>query len=465
MRRYDIVFPILPLIAVVLVIFLFLFFLHRSQMPGFSPAALSESTAVVKNPYQGFYRIFRYELSDETSLPGDTVQPHPYALALLEINLRAYRQGDISAAGLTGLEAILEQWAQSGAQVMLRFVYDWDGMAKATEPEDLTVILNHMDQVSRVVNRYNDSVYLMQGVFIGNWGEMHSSYFADDRSIKTLMTHLHQVIAPSIYLSVRTPAQWRMVTGMKDVTANVQEQSSLAGRLGLFNDGMLGSATDLGTYGDTPRRAELSRKGTREEELAFQNRLCQHVPNGGEVVGNTEYSDLPAAVQTLKTTHVSYLNAYYDRTVLEKWQRASWEGDDAFRGCDGLTYVQAHLGYRFTVRDAALQSQGFLRPRLRLQVSLENTGFGNALRPFSAVFLLRDTQTGEVRTVPIQFDLRELKSGQTQTLTAVLPCTELPRNTCELFLSVTDTATGAQIALANTTYFDGSGVLLGRLEQ
>lgn len=460
MRRYDIILLILPLIAVVLVIFLF--FLHRSQMPGFSPAALSESTEPLKNPYQGFYRIFRYDLSDETALPEDTARNDPYTLALLEINLRAYREGDISAAGLARLEAILEQWAQSGTQILLRFVYDWDGMAKATEPESLTVILNHMDQVSRVVNHYADSVYLMQGVFIGNWGEMHSSYFDDDRSVKTLMTHLHSVIDPSIYLSVRTPAQWRMVTGLRDVTANAQ--SSLARRLGLFNDGMLGSATDLGTYGDTPRGAALSRKGTREEELSFQNRICQYVPNGGEVVGNTAYSDLPVAVQTMRTTHVSYLDADYDRTVLDKWQRASWERDDAFRGCDGLTYVQAHLGYRFTARACALQRQGMLRPRLRFQVSLENTGFSNALRPFSAAFLLRDSQTGEVQTVPIQFDLRELKSGQTRTLTAEIPFAELPGNPCELYLSVTDAATGGQIALANTTYADGTGVLLGRLE-
>lgn len=464
MRRHDIIFLILPLIAVILVIVLFLFFLHRSQMPGFSPAALSESTALLKNPYQGFYRIFRYELSDGASLPGEDVQNYPHSLALLEINLRAYRQGDISAAGLTGLEGILEQWAQSDARIILRFVYDWDGIAKASEPESLSIILSHMDQVSQVVNRHADSVYLMQGVFIGNWGEMHGSYFADDRSINTLIAHLHQVIAPSIYLSVRTPAQWRMVTGMKDAPANAPEQTSLAGRLGLFNDGMLGSATDLGTYGDTARGAALSRKGTREEELAFQNRLCQYVPNGGEVVGNTGYSDLPAAVQALRTTHVSYLNADYDRAALEKWQRASWAGADAFHGCDGLTYVQAHLGYRFTARDAALHRQGFLQPRLGLQVSLENTGFGNALRPFTAAFLFRDSQTGEVLTFPIQFDLRELKSGQTQTLTAVIPFTELPRTTGELFLSVTDTATGKQIALANTTYFDGTGVLLGRLE-
>lgn len=460
MRRYDIFFLILPMFAVILV--LFLLFLQRSQMPAFSPAALSESTEPLKNPYQGFYRIFRYDLSDETFSPEDIGRNDPYTLALLEINLRAYGEGHISAAGLARLEAILEHWAQSGTQILLRFVYDWDGMAKATEPESLTVILNHMDQVSRVVNRYAASVYLMQGVFIGNWGEMHGSYFDDDRSIKTLMTHLHQVIDPAIYLSVRTPAQWRMVTGLRDVPTNAQ--SSLAGRLGLFNDGMLGSATDLGTYGDTPRGAEGSRKGTREEELAFQNRLCQYVPNGGEVVGNTAYSDLSAAVQTLKTTHVSYLNADYDQTVLEKWQRASWEGADAFRGCDGLTYVKAHLGYRFTVRDCVLQRQGRLRSRLQLRVSLENTGFSNTLRPFSAAFLLRDSQTGAAQTVPIQFDLRELGSGQTRTLTAEIPFAQLPGNPCELYLSVTDTATGEQIALANTAYASGNGVLLGRLE-
>ena len=172
------------------------------------------------------------------------------------------------------LDDILKAWSQSDAQILLRFLYDWDGIAKAKEPESLSTILTHMDQAAEIVNRYASSIYLMQGCFIGNWGEMHGSYFADSQSIQTLITHLHQVIAPSIYLSVRTPAQWRTITGLYDVPAKFpafQEHPPIAGRLGLYNDGMLGSASDLGTYGDTPRKgiSDPACKGTREEELSL----------------------------------------------------------------------------------------------------------------------------------------------------------------------------------------------------
>ena len=464
---------VLPLLAVFLVALMLPFFWNRSRPVAFTPEAFGESTAVLKNPYQGFYRIFGYTLSDDgqhvQTTAADSIREYDFALVLLEINLRNYRTGPISDSALAQLDDILKAWSQSDAQILLRFLYDWDGIAKAKEPESLSTILTHMDQAAEIVNRYASSIYLMQGCFIGNWGEMHGSYFADSQSIQTLITHLHQVIAPSIYLSVRTPAQWRTITGLYDVPAKFpafQDQPSITGRLGLFNDGMLGSLSDLGTYGDTLRKdaSAPSYKGVREEELSFQNALCQYVPNGGEVVYDTAYNALPAAVQYLKTIHVSYLNADYDQTVLQKWSRTIWNGEDAFSGCDGLTYVKAHLGYRYTVRGCTLQKHGLLQSQVTVQLTLENTGFGNTLKPFEGAFLLRNVQTEETRRLPLVFDFRSLTGGQTKTLTASLPARELPEGTWQLFFSVTDPATGGQIALANTAYHEGDGLLLGQLE-
>ena len=464
---------VLPLLAVFLVALMLLFFGSQSRPIAFTPEAFWESTAVLKNPYQGFYRIFGYTLSDDgqhvQTTAADSIREYDFALVLLEINLRNYRTGPISDSALAQLDDILKAWSQSDAQILLRFLYDWDGIAKAKEPESLSTILTHMDQAAEIVNRYASSIYLMQGCFIGNWGEMHGSYFADSQSIQTLITHLHQVIAPSIYLSVRTPAQWRTITGLYDVPAKFpafQEHPPIAGRLGLYNDGMLGSASDLGTYGDTPRKgiSDPACKGTREEELSFQNRLCQYVPNGGEVVFDTPYNVLPAAVQYLRTLHVSYLNADYDPVVLNKWSKSVWDREDAFSGCDGLTYVQAHLGYRYTARAFTLRKQGFLSPQLTFQLELENTGFGNTLKPFDGAFLLRNVQTGDTCRLPLAFDFRSLTSGQTKTLTASLPVRDLSKGTWQLFFSVTDPATGGQIALANTTLVSENGVPLGQLE-
>lgn len=428
-------------------------------MLAFSPAELSESTAVLKNPYQGFYHIFRYILGDDGQ-NTDGVQGYDLPLVLLEINLRSYRTGSISGAALSQLDEILKSWARSGTQMILRFLYDWDGIARATEPESLDTVLTHIDQVSETVNRYAASVYLMQGVFTGNWGEMHGSRFSDPASIVTLAQHSHKVVSPSIYLSVRTPSQWRRITGLAHLPAKYPAYPSIAGRLGLFNDGMLGSRSDLGTYEDS---SGASGKGSREEELSFQRRLCQYVPNGGEVVHNTPYNDLPAAVRYLKTIHASYLNADYDPVVLKKWSGTVWRGKDAFYGCDGLAYIQAHLGYRYTVRRFTLQKTGFLRPRLKLNIDLENTGFGNTLRPFAAFFSVRKDAGEEILRLPIPLDFRNLKSGETQRLTASLPVKDLPKGNYQLYLSVTDPATCRQIALANTAYQAGKGLPLGQL--
>ena len=445
----------------------------HSRSAVFTPAPLAESAAVLNNPWQGFYHIVRYVLTGGEP-PVDTpaasqARAYDLPLVLLEINLSRYRAGALSAAALAQLDAILQSWAACGAQIILRFLYDWDGVAAAREPQELSTVLTHMEQAGQIVNRYAAAVFIMQGLFVGNWGEMHGSRFMDGRSARALALRLHESIAPCVYLAVRTPAQWRQLTRIEDVPAEfsaLRQSGVLAGRLGLYNDGMLGSLSDLGTYRPAPRQGagDPSFDGIRRRELAFQNKLCRYVPNGGEVVYNTPYNDLPEAVDYLKTIHGCYLNADYDRAVLEKWSRTIWNDSGAFCGCDGLTYIQAHLGYRYAARRVTLRKTGAARPTLELCVTLENTGFGSALKPLDAAFVFRSAAGGQAVRLPIRFDFCVLQSGQKAALTASLPAQALPYGRCGVYLSVTDPASGRQIALANTAYHAENGLLLGQLE-
>ena len=435
----------------------------------------SESTEILSNPYQGFYHMIGYTLSDDY-IPTDnfSYQTDSYtdSLALVEINLKNYRTTEISETGLTQLDNILTSWSQSPAntKLILRFLYDWDGLALATEPESLDLILTHMDQISTLINRHCDSIYVMQGIFIGNWGEMHHSHFMDDSSVKTLIQHLHDTIDPSIYLSVRTPAQWRMINNLYDLPQKFPAfgaDNSLIGRLGLFNDGMLGSESDLGTYGDTARRdaASPSYKGTRKEELAFQNNLCRYVPNGGEVIFNNTLSDLETSVSSLRTMHVSYLNAEYDGRVMEKWRNTTWTGNDAFHGCDGYSYMQTHLGYRYLIRSCKMKKSGWLIPKLTLTLTMENNGFANTLKPFQTTVLLKNTETGTCTTVPLDADLRRLGSGQKKSYTVKLPVQDLERGSYQIYFSVKDEASGQTILLGNTNEVGDEGYLIGQMEK
>lgn len=444
-----------------------------SSRVSYIPEALSESAEPLRNPYCGFYHIVPYTLSEEYAVSNgysDYINSYREPLALLEINLKNYRTAEIGKTGLKQLEDILSAWASSplGTKLIIRFLYDLDGMALATEPDSLRLILRHMEQVGETVNRYRDTVYIIQGVFIGNWGEMHHSKFEDDKSVKKLINKLNEVIDPRIYLSVRTPAQWRMINGAYEPPADfpsLEKSPCLKERLGLFNDGILGSETDLGTYGSALKGEAESPyyKRTRDEELKFQNSLCRYAPNGGEAVFNNSLSELEASVSALKTMHISYLNADYDSRVLEKWKNSVWQGDDAFNGVDGYTYIKSHLGYRFFTDSCKIRKSGIINSDLNLNLTLKNSGFSCALMPLQATVTLLNGKSGECISVPLDADLRKLGGGEKKTFTVKLPLKNLKKGEYLICFSVKDKTSEHIIALANNNKPREYGLLLGKL--
>lgn len=462
--------PVCILLAVILCLLLI-----RSGHLTCTAESFSESTDELANPYQGFYHIVGYTLSDSYDpANGPSYQTDGYTdpLALVEINLKNYSASEISETGLKQLDDIFASWTQTPGhtRLLLRFLYDWDGVAFSSEPTSRDLILTHMDQVSTLVNKYRDCIYLMQGIFIGNWGEMHGSSFMDETSVRLLIQHLHEVIDPSIYLSVRTPSHWRMITDRYDLPARFPAfgtDDSLMGRLGLYNDGILGSVSDLGTYGETQRRdaASPSYKGTREEELAFQNKLCQYVPNGGEVIFNQTLSDLKTSVDALETMHISYLNADYDGRVMESWKNSTWTGKDAFSGCNGYDYIKSHLGYRYLLTSCKIRKTGWLFPEASLTLTLENHGFSNTLKPFQTQLILKNKGTGTSTTLPVTTDLRTLKSGQKKSFTVQLPVKDLEKGIYQIYFLVTDETSGQAILLGNENELTDNGYLVGVLEK
>lgn len=205
------------LFSLLLLLFLILFaflcicaFYHVS----YTPEACTESADELSNPYIGFYSMYGYVLGNDTlsNLPDPDSNPEETpGLVMLELNLRRFADQDLSDPALAQLDTILSSWQKHGNSMILRFLYDWDGKAKDSEPQSLDQILRHMDQTAAIVNRYTDSVFLIQGIFVGNCGEMNGSDHLSDEDCSILMQHLADVIDPSIFLSVRTPVQRRKI--------------------------------------------------------------------------------------------------------------------------------------------------------------------------------------------------------------------------------------------------------------
>ena len=491
-RCAILIFGMISTILVIAIAFVFVVW-KRLCVVDYIPYRYAESADALSNPYIGWYTLHGYLLAEdaELSLPNidnesdtttDASQP---GLVLIEINLKNYANCDLTDAALGEIDSILSAWAQTGSQLIVRFLYDWDGQNLQSEPRQLSQILTHMEQVCPIVNEYASSVYLLQGIFVGNCGEMNNTIHMGNGEMETLIQTLAERIDPSIFLSVRTPAQWRTIIGEEESeklwSAGVDKRSNTESQgdrktatvpvpIGLFNDGMLGSANDTGTYGDkaaADANTNYSDAWRREDELAFQNELCRYVPNGGEVIIDNTYNDFDNAVKDLAQMHVSYLNSAYDDSVLNKWKQTIVH-DGIFDGMNGYDYIERHLGYRYVLRDSSLQFHPLMDQTAALTVNVENVGFSNCYRPLEVTLQVVCDRTGQcVRTIAIDTDPRLWDSGETTSFTVPIDVRELDdgedRDTYTLYLSCKDPALDRSILFANTQKLTAYGYSLGQL--
>ena len=431
-----------------------------------SVPAFSELAEALHNPWCGWYRIYAYTLSDDKSFDYSDISQNAaedadelnIRLALVELCLKNYADGAISDTGISQADSILSAIESAGMGVILRFVYDMDGNGEATEPDDIGIVKQHMSQLADVINSHKSGIYTLQGVFVGSWGEMHTSKYLSDADMTDLFNTLALSTAPDIFLSVRTPAHYRIITGLSSpIERDDAYASDIASRTGLFNDGMLGSYSDLGTYAEEGE--ENDEKLSRADEIAFQNALCLYVPNGGEVMNDTSFSDIENAVADLKAMHVSYLDADYDESTLRKWKNSDYT-DELFTDTTGYDYITAHMGYRYLINGTDAIEAGYANPMLAVKVTVENTGFAPCYKPLNVTALAvkapaagkssTDT-TADAVSIPVAADTRLWLPDEETSFSFGLDISEYkPGDTVNLYITLNDAASGDSIMPANS---------------
>lgn len=417
-----------------------------------------ESDRVLLNPNRGFYHMHGFVISDEVTdyrenLAYRYCRDTETALTMMEINLQNYRSGDISQAGLDNIERLLETLEHADKQWILRILYDWDGVNEQVEPESLDIILRHMEQIGPLLKEHRASIFTLQGLFIGNWGEMNGTKYLETGDMQALAQQLAAVTDESTFLSVRMPAQWRKITQLADVENVARGDGSLASRLGLFNDGMLGSWSDYGTYGDQSYATHGAfTYWNRAEELAFQDELCKLVPIGGEAMVDNEYNDLENAIHDMKLMHVTYINRDFDMNVLNKWANSVYSGEDCFDGMDGLNYIERHLGYRLLISDVDMDYH-LNEDSLSVDVSLKNVGFAPVYREARVWVRLYDQTGNKLYSYELDQDIRELTGGndadELLTLHADISLAGEQPGDMAVFFEIRDTFSDQRILLAN----------------
>lgn len=366
---------------------------HKTVRRRFSPSDYSESAAAYQNPGRGWYQIYSFNIAEavrEEELLGSLGEGETLALVLLDIG--DYKDGPIDPKGFAHIQKIFDFFARHDREMIVRIVYDREGKGMEREPAFFGQVQQHMKQIGPLLWKYAKSIYTLQGIFVGNWGEMHSSKFLAPHQIKILIKTLWESCRKSCFLAVRKPSQWRMLF-------HVKEQRTIP--VGLYDDGILGSPSHMGTFGYKSRKDALWEESWQpRDELEFESILCRHVPNGGEVTwGEGEVLSPEAYITRLRQMHISYLNGVYDAKILRIWKEAGV-----------YQYIGDHLGYRFLVKAVRLVSFG----RTRLSVTVENTGFARFYGLAEAAVIYQDS-TGKKERRILDAEIRDWDSGKETT--------------------------------------------------
>lgn len=419
------------------------------------PYVADEKDEMLGNPYCGLYKIYRFYASpdkneEENIKLEDTVICSEHQICLIEINLINYNDRPLADDALKNIENIFRYFISHKKQLIVRFLYDWEGKGIMYEPNDISIILGHMEQLSGILKSLERYIYIIQGLFIGSWGEMHNSRYLSERHIITLAKKIYECTGCSTQIALRCPSFWRMIT---KTSQPLDEKSAFTetyeARFSLYNDGMLASETDFGTYGHMGAKdaKNHSDKWLRRDELDFQTNLCRFVSNGGEVINNCSFNDAGPAVRDLRKMRVSYLHCDHDRQVLEKWKHTkSGMTDPLWKNKSVYEYITAHLGYRFLIKDVKVTVN---LSRIKVAIKLINTGFAPCYHKFDVKIALAGEGSPEYHEYFVDTDTRLWFPDEPVDLVTVIQAKELKESNYIICFGIYDNRTRQLIKIAN----------------
>ncbi len=389
-------------IAVAILFALGLYFLISAFLPSENEedGRFTEYVGTVHNPGIGYTSTDWYYAAPNASPVHDTKGD----IVLFFIDIGQFSSGvngttdadgkyvegtdyDLDETFFSSLRATFENCRKNGSTIAVRFRYDANGKDNP-EPSSFDTVLKHISQIkaSKILDDYSDILMFVESGFVGKWGEQHSGkYTSLDHKAQLLGAMLDCVPSP-VPVTVRTPDTFARYVGISraELADYTPEAGSDAARVGLYNDGYLGSNSDLGTFSN------------REVETSWLGRQTVASYYGGEFSGAIDFAKqfdtyLPEnCIPEMYKTHLSYING----NIFELYKDITFDAsldfgtdNSAYYGKSVFDFIRDHLGYRFVLTDSSigLSESGSM---LDVEFSLINKGFANAVKkPFAEVLL------------------------------------------------------------------------------
>ena len=379
----------------------------------------SESTDTISNPGMGFtttyWHVARPNVVKVSNLSG--------SLVLMFIDIGAYSSGineeqvdyDLDSAFFESLQKLFENCRKNGATIALRFRYDANGKSNP-EPKTFDQVLKHISQIknSGLLEEYKDILMFVESGFVGAWGEQHSGKYCSLEYKAQLLDTLLNAVPDNIPITVRTPniiAKWLNIPEDK-LDTFVSEKGSRESRVGLFNDGYMGSDSDLGTY------------RYRENSVNFFYNQMRYTYFGGEFSGNINFAlkydtyKPENSIREMYKTHLSYINSnifqLYKNYTFSKEYDVENVDNSAYYGQTVFKFIRDHIGYRLVLRDSFVQKEIMQGGIFEARFTLENTGFANPIFKMNSEIILE--KNGQFMKTEVEVDSTELYSCSKKTI-------------------------------------------------
>lgn len=341
-----------------------------SPASGDKERVFRESREVFPNPERGFYAP---RLTDRMNRLDD-LRKQGISLTLVEMDLRDFKERDLTPEKLDELRQAFAAARQNGLKVIFRAAYGFTNRDYRADPQDMNRILGHVRQLGTVFTENRDVLCSVQAGFLGPWGEWHGSNWGDPPSLEArrrVLFGLLDAVPSPITVQIRRPMFIRDIFADEPGGYTLTEKTAFSGsrlsRTGWHNDALLAMPSDMGTY--------VQPGWERERELQWCNQHGRFTPFGGETVGGAANTPIEQTIREMELLHVTYLNIAYHPQALRRWRETEYRGENTFQ------HIARRLGYRFVAERLRYPAAVRVGRTFRFELTLKNVGFASPHLP------------------------------------------------------------------------------------
>ena len=336
---------------------------------------------------------------------------------------------DLTEDALNVLQTTFDNIRANKGFVVVRICYDpwYNGRSNVTPDHEW--VLKHVKQLAPVLSKNTDVIVALEMGMHGAYGEMHSDTNITYNRIAEATNLMLRNTPPELKILTRTGNYSAKVLGFDDWGVDfhidgekfaeiAKAKGDTMYRVGMFNDGYLGTQYDYGTWG-----ADCKTSICREEGVAWLEKYGINTPYGGEALTTAENYQVINTPEFLSyegfRTHTSYLNIQWNNNLIDSWKKSLFKQKDfdydpaRYDSLSGFKYINDHLGYRFVLREAwitdTVGADGIFKAKVRIQ----NVGFGNLTWNAPVRLAVLDDLEGsdlDVCPTPTYYDLPDIDS-------------------------------------------------------